>query len=72
MNSIIKVELTEKQDSTSANLVEVDKEIDEVFDPYFAKYAGSHLQPYEKIVLRTYLMGKLLRKFGEENSTVPN
>ena len=50
----------------------VDKEINEVFDPYFKKFAGSGLASYEKVVIRTYLMGKLMGKMHENKEKISN
>jgi hypothetical protein len=48
----------------------VNEEINDHFGPFMERHGGGRLVPLEKALLRSYLMSKLLGKFGEDEPSV--
>lgn len=59
--------------SEAAVLQVVNRELQDFFDPFMIKHGGGGaLTSFEKSLVRTYLMAKLLGKFDEEVPNLPN
>lgn len=50
----------------------VNHEIELVFDPYMEKVAGERMIGHEKVLLRTYLMAKVLARLDDSSAKVSN